>query len=166
MNQLRYKIAEEKVVRPTPYLSSLVVNTPYEFDGFTSSPRIDRVLNTAIGVKSNSQVLSRIAFQIMISLSSAMIASTMILLALYLPLQAQNNLILKSAKSLTNKKLQLQATVQEASSYSLLFNSASTLSLMDSEEVIHLNSNSVKIEKQKNNLLTINKYPSLQFTGF
>ncbi|MBI2995721.1 MAG: hypothetical protein HYY52_03320 [Candidatus Melainabacteria bacterium] len=74
------------------------------------------------------------------------------------------------AKSLTNKNLTLTAKEQEVSTYSKLFSNINNFSLKDSKEVLSIKTD-LKYSKysykdQDKKLLTLNKYPSIQFSGF
>jgi len=149
-----------------PILSSLVINTPYKFDESTTSPRIGKVFSLPFGFRADALAIFKTSFQFVFSVSLFMAVSSIFIMSLYLPLQAQNNSMLKSAKSLTNKQFSLQANLQETSSYTKLYTNAEGFSLKDSEEVIHVNNLAPVNIEEKENLITFNKYPTLQFAGF
>lgn len=159
-------LMSKELIPQAQVLSSFVINTPYKFDGSTTSPRIAKVFSLPFGVRADAISIFNGSFKFISSMSLFMIVSCALVLSLYLPLQAQNNLMLSSAKTLTSKQISLQANLQEESSYTKLFTSLDKLELMDSEETVHVNNikNNTKIENR--NLITFNKYPSLQFSGF
>ncbi len=167
MSQLTYNdLVKEDLIPRTQVLNSLVINTPYKFDGYTSAPKIAKVFTLPFGIRANTITILRAGFQFVFSASLFMVISSFLIMSLYLPLQNQNVLMLKNAKSLTNYQFSLEAKLQEASSYTKLFSNADNLSLVDSEQILRVNSNSNNLSEEKQNLITINKYPSLQFSGF
>ena len=149
-----------------PILSSLVINTPYKFDESTTSPRIGKVFSLPFGFRADALAIFKTSFQFVFSVSLFIAVSSFFLISLYFPLQPQNNLLLTSAKRLTNKKFSLQANLQETSSYTKLYTNAEGFSLKDSQEVIHVNNISPIVAEEKENLITFNKYPTLQFAAF
>ncbi len=146
------------------YLSSLVINTPYKVDSYTTSPRIAKLLNFPFGLRIDSYSLARLVFNSIISLSMLMLISSLCLIGVILPVQSQNNELLSTAKTLTNQKLFLLATLQENTNYNSLFLNANSLSMKDTNEVIHMRrtTSSYKPDKQ----VTFNKYPSIEISGF
>lgn len=159
-------LMSKELIPQAQVLSSFVINTPYKFDEHTTSPRVAKVFSFPFGVRTDAISIFKGSFKFISSMSLFMIVSCILVLSLYLPLQAQNNLMLNNAKTLTSKQISLQANLQEESSYTKLFTSLDKLELMDSEETVHVNNikNNTKIENR--NLITFNKYPSLQFSGF
>lgn len=139
-------------------LSSLVLNPPYKVDGFTTSPKI--------GLRLDAALLFRHAFNLMTSLTVFMAVSCLLILCISLPIQHQNNQLIQNAKTLTNNKLIHTVKIQEASSYSKLYTSAAAFSYKDAEEIIQIaqtaNTNTTNTKK----LISFNKYPSIQFSGF
>ena len=64
------------------------------------------------------------------------------------------------------EKLIHKKTTEQNILYQVLYTNAEGLSLKDSEEVIHVNNLSPINTEEKENLITFNKYPTLQFAGF
>ena len=92
--------------------------------------------------------------------------ASLLILCFVLPIQHQNCQLLQKTKTLTNNKLIHIVKIQEASSYNKLFSSANTLALKDAQEIIHINGTNVTLQNEPNKLITFNKYPSIQFSGF
>lgn len=166
-SKTRYsELLSKELVPQAQVLSSLVINTPYKFDEHTTSPRISKVFSFPFGIRTDAISLFKTSFRFVSSMSLFMIVSCVIGLSLYLPLQAQNNVMLSNAKTLTSKQIALQANLQEESSYTKLFTNLDKLELMDSEQTLHVNNIENTTVVENNNLITFNKYPSLQFSGF
>lgn len=146
-------------------LRSLVLNPPYRIDGFTTSPKISKVFSFPYGLRIDSHAFFRSIFQLVFMLSLFMSISCVFLLCFYLPIQNQNVELFNTAKNITNKKLALLVDIQEASSYSKLFSSATSLSLIDAKEIIHINKPTHNV-KGFESPITFSKYPSIRFSGF
>ena len=146
-------------------LSSLVLNPPYKIDGFTTSPKISKILNLPYGLRIDSSLLIKVFCQGVLSMALFMAVSSMLIFCFYLPIQKQNNELLKTVKSLTNEKYILLANLQEASSYTKLFPRAEMYSLKDTKEIIHVQNSANNLAKDTT-LIALNKYPSIQFSGF
>ncbi len=147
-------------------LSSLVINPPYKIDGYTSSPKVSKTLTLPFGIRLTSALLSRLALRFTFSMSLFMALSCICLTCLNLPIEKQNNSLISSAKSLTNEKYYLLQELQETSSLSKLFSNAESNSLKDAEQVIYAKSAANNTNTKQNKLIAINKYPSIQFSGF
>ena len=147
-------------------LSSLVINPPYKIDGYTSSPKVSKTLTLPFGIRLTSALLSRLALRFTFSMSLFMALSCICLTCLNLPIEKQNNSLISSAKSLTNEKYYLLQELQETSSLSKLFSNAESNSLKDAEQVIYAKSAVNNTNTKQNKLIAINKYPSIQFSGF
>ena len=145
-------------------LSSLVINTPYKVDSYTTSPRIAKLLTFPFGLRIDSYSLVRLAFKGMLSMSLLMLVTSMCLVGVYLPVQNQNNELFSAAKSLTNEKLVLLANLNETTTYNKLFSNANSLSLKDSDEIIHIRKNQYAYKPNKT--VVFKKYPSIEFSGF
>lgn len=145
-------------------LSSLVINTPYKVDSFTTSPRIAKLLTFPFGLRIDSYSLIKLVFKGAYSISLLMLFSSLCLIGVYLPVQNQNNQLFSAAKSLTNQKLVLLAKLNETTTYNKLFSNADSLSLKDSEEIIHIRKNQSVYKPNKS--ITFKKYPSIEFSGF
>ena len=145
-------------------LSSLVINTPYKVDSFTTSPRIAKLLTFPFGLRIDSYSLIKLVFKGAYSISLLMLFSSLCLIGVYLPVQNQNNQLFSAAKSLTNQKLILLAKLNETTTYNKLFSNADSLSLKDSEEIIHIRKNQSVYKPNKS--ITFKRYPSLEFSGF
>ena len=145
-------------------LSSLVINPPYKVDSFTTSPRIAKLLTFPFGLRIDSYSLVRLVFKSMFSISLLMLISSMCLIGVYLPIQNQNNQLFSAATSLTNEKLVLLAKLNETTTYNKLFSNAASLSLKDTEEVIHIRKNQYSLKPNKS--IVLKKYPSIEFSGF
>ena len=145
-------------------LSSLVINPPYKIDSYTTSPRIAKLLTFPFGLRIDSSSLITLAFKGIFSLSILMLISSLCLIGVYLPVQNQNNQLFSAAKSLTNQKLVLTAKLHETTTYNKLFSNASSLSLKDSEEIIHIRKNQYSYKPNKS--VALKKYPSIEFSGF
>ena len=159
-------LMSKELIPQAQVLSSLVINTPYKFDGNTTSPRISKVFSFPFGIRTDAISIFKGGFKLVSSMSLFMIISCVLVLSLYLPLQAQNNVMLSSAKTLTSKQISLQANLQEESSYTKLFTSLDNLELMDSKETVHVNNTKGNTRVESRDLITFSKYPSLQFSGF
>ena len=147
-------------------LSSLVLNLPYAIDGYTSAPKIGKVLSLPFGIRIEKQAVLRYVFSLLFSMTLIMTLSCLLVLSISIPVQFQNKQFTKSTQRLTNKRLINTAKVQEATSYNKLFLTAETLSLKDPEEVIHIQTNSKNINKIQKKPTNVIKYPSIQFAGF
>lgn len=158
--------ANEEYFYKGQILSSLVLNPPYKVDGFTTSPKLARILSFPFGLKLDSTLLFQNIFKLISLLTICMTASCVLILCFSLPLQHQNSQLLQKTKTLTNNKLMHVVKIQEASSYNKLFSRANTLALKDAEEIIHINGTNVTFQNESNKLITFNKYPSIQFSGF
>ncbi len=145
-------------------LSSLVINTPYKVDSYTTSPRIAKLLTFPFGLRIDSYSLMKLVFKGVYSMSLLMLLSSLCLIGVYLPVQNQNNQLFSTAKSLTNQKLVLLAKLNETTTYNKLFSNADSLSLKDSEEIIHIRKNQSTYKPNKS--ITFKKYPSIEFSGF
>lgn len=145
-------------------LSSLVINTPYKVDSFTTSPRIEKLLTFPFGLRIDSYSLIKLVFKGAYAISLLMLFSSLCLIGVYLPVQNQNNQLFSAAKSLTNQKLVLLAKLNETTTYNKLFSNADSLSLKDSEEIIHIRKNQSVYKPNKS--ITFKKYPSIEFSGF
>jgi hypothetical protein len=145
-------------------LSSLVINTPYKIDSYTTSPRIAKLLTFPFGLRIDSYSLMKLAFKGIYSMSLLMLISSLCIIGVYLPVQNQNNELFSAAKSLTNQKLVLVAKLNETTTYNKLFSNANSLSLKDSEETIHIRKNQYSYKPNKS--LAFKKYPSIEFSGF
>ena len=145
-------------------LSSLVINTPYKVDSFTTSPRIAKLLTFPFGLRIDSYSLIKLVFKGAYSISLLMLFSSLCLIGVYLPVQNQNNQLFSAAKSLTNQKLILLAKLNETTTYNKLFSNADSLSLQDPEEIIHIRKNQSVYKPNKS--ITFKRYPSLEFSGF
>lgn len=145
-------------------LSSLVINTPYKVDSFTTSPRIAKLLTFPFGLRIDLYSLIKLVFKGAYSISLLMLFSSLCLIGVYLPVQNQNNQLFSAAKSLTNQKLVLLAKLNETTAYNKLFSNADSLSLKDSEEIIHIRKNQSAYKPNKS--ITFKKYPSIEFSGF
>ena len=156
---------QEEYIKKRQMLSSLVLNPPYSIDGFTTAPKISKVLSFPLGVKVNSGTLFKSVFNLVFSLSIFMMVACVFVFSFYLPIQNQNTKLVSTAKSIANKKLSLLADLQEASSCNKLFSSASSFSFVDPQEIIHINASSRSVE-QARKPITFSKYPSIQFSGF
>ena len=153
-----------KYITRSQALSSLVINTPYKVDSYTTSPRIAKLLTFPFGVRIDSFSLIKLAFKGVYSMSLLMLISSLCLIGVYLPVQGQNNELFSAAKSLTNQKLALLAKLNETTTYNKLFSNANSLSLKDSEETIHLRKNQYTYKSNKS--IAFKKYPSIEFSGF
>ena len=152
-------------------LSSLVINTPFPVDKLTTSPQITKIFTFPLGLRIDSATLVKAIFNFIFSMSIFMTIASLFTLSFYLPLQKQNFQLITSAKSLANQQFSLKANLQEVTSYNKLFSNAKNLSLKDSENIIRIPKNTLdNIKTNKpisgNHLITINKYPSIQFSGF
>lgn len=147
-------------------LSSLVINPPYKVDGYTSSPKVSKTLTLPFGIRLTSALLLKLALKFTFSMSLFMALSCICLTCLNLPIEKQNNLLISSAKSLTNEKYYLLQDLQETSSLSKLFSNAESSSLKDAEQVIYAKAAVNSTNTKQNKLIAINKYPSIQFSGF
>ena len=153
-----------KYITRNQVLSSLVINPPYKVDSFTTSPRIAKLLTFPFGLRIDSYSLVRLVFKSMFSISLLMLISSMCLIGVYLPIQNQNNQLFSAATSLTNEKLVLLAKLNETTTYNKLFSNAASLSLKDTEEVIHIRKNQYSLKPNKS--IVLKKYPSIEFSGF
>ena len=158
----------QEVFSNNQVLSSLVINPPYKVDGFTTSPKISKLLNLPFGVRIDSSLLLKLVYQGVISMSLLMTAACILILSISLPIQKENNYLLSSAKSMTNEKYYLLANLQEVSSYNKLFSGAKQYSLKDTNQIIHIQNNNKTQDKfsETPRLIALNKYPSFQFAGF
>ncbi len=147
-------------------LSSLVINPPYKIDGYTSSPKVSKTLTLPFGIRLSSALLLKLVLRFTFSMSLFMALSCICLTCLNLPIEKQNNLLVNSAKSLTNEKYYLLQDLQETSSLNKLFSSAESSSLKDAEQVIYAKAPINSTNTKQNKLIAINKYPSIQFSGF
>lgn len=163
--ELRKNLFEDYLTK-RQILSSLVLNPPYNVDGFTTAPKISKVLSLPFGLKIKSASIFSSIFRLIFSMSMLMITTCILILFFYLPLKVQNIELSNTAISLTNNKYTTLAKIQEESNYNRLFSNVSTFSLMDSDEIIHINNDSIIPSKEKIKLITFNKYPSIQFSGF
>ncbi len=146
------------------FLSSLVINTPYGVDSYTTSPRIAKLLTLPFGVKIDSHSLVRLVFKGIISISMLMLLLSICLIGVILPVQSQNGELFSAAKTLTNQKLILLARLQETTNYNSLFSNADSLSMKDTGEVIHIKKNNYTYRSNKQT--AFNKYPSIEISGF
>ena len=146
-------------------LSSLVLNPPYKVDGFSTSPKIEKIINLPLGIRITSAALLRRAFRVIVSMSILMTVSSLLISSVYLPLESKNTELLKNIKQSTSQKLNLLATVNESSSFSTLFSNAERLSFEDTEEVININPSNTA-ENKASQLISFNKYPQIEFAGF
>ena len=147
-------------------LSSLVINPPYKVDGFTTAPKISKLLTFPFGIRITYPLLFRLAFQLVLSVSIFMTVSCVSLICFSLPLQKKNFELLHTAKSLSSQKYLLLANLKEVSSYSNLFSTAETYSLKDAMEVYYAQTNNLESQKENIQYITFNGYPSIQFSGF
>ena len=147
-------------------LSSLVLNLPYTVDGFTTAPKIAKILSLPLGIKIEKQAALRCFFGSLFLLILLMTVSCLLALSITIPVQIQNKQLTKNTQRLTYKRLTNIAKVQEASSYNKLFQTAKTLSLKDPQEVIYIKSNAENTSQNQKKLANIVKYPSFQFAGF
>ena len=147
-------------------LSSLVINTPYKFDGHTTSPKVAKTLTLPFGIRLSSATLLIFGKKLFFSSSIFMALSCILLTCLYLPIEKHNLQVINSAKSLTNEKYYLLQNLQESSSYNKLFSNSGTYSLNDAQEVIKIKPLQNNDTTQKKKFISINKYPSIQFSGF
>ncbi len=145
-------------------LSSLVINPPYKVDSYTTSPRIAKLLSFPFGLRIDSYSLVKLIFKGIFSMSLLMLISSLCLIGVYLPIQTQNNELFSAAKSLTNQKLVLLAKLNETTTYNKLFSSANSLSLKDTEEIIHIRKSQSSYKPNKP--ILFKKYPSIEFSGF
>ena len=146
-------------------LNSLVLNTPSLVDSFTTSPKISKVLSFPFGIKISGEALTKLILKSVTSSVILMTIVSVICLCAYTPLETENSALLMDTKSLINKQYLLIARSQEAATYETLFKNASTLSLKDPEEVIHVKGSQNFSNSYKKNI-NFNKYPKLQFAGF
>ena len=151
-------------IRNNQFLSSLVVNPPYRVDSYTTSPRIAKLLTFPFGLRIDSFSLVSLIFKGVISMSIIMLVLSLCLIGVILPVQSQNNELFSAAKTLTNQKLILLARLQETINYNSLFFNADSLSMKDSGEVIHIRKNNHIYKQNKQPVL--NKYPSIEISGF
>ncbi len=145
-------------------LSSLVVNTPYNVDSYTSAPRIAKLLTLPFGFRIDSLSLMGLVFKGIISMSITMLLLSVCLVGVILPVQSQNNELFSAAKTLTNQKLILLAKLQETTNYNTLFSNANSLSMKDTDEIIHIKKNNYTYNTDKK--IALNKYPSIEISGF
>ena len=145
-------------------LSSLVINPPYKVDSSTTSPRIAKLLTFPFGLRIDSYSLVKLVFKGIYSMSLLMLISSLCLIGVYLPVQNQNNQLFSAAKSLTNEKLVLLAKLNETTTYNKLFSNANSLSLKDTDEIIHIRKNQYSYKPNKT--VVFKKYPSIEFSGF
>ena len=151
-------------MRRNQALSSLVINTPYKVDSYTTSPRIAKLLTFPFGLRIDSYSLVKLVFKGMLSMSLLMLVTSMCLVGVYLPVQNQNNELFSAAKSLTNEKLVLLANLNETTTYNKLFSNANSLSLKDTDQIIHIRKNQYSYKPNKT--VVFKKYPSIEFSGF
>lgn len=165
MNQYS-NVFNKKYVQNSQILSSLVINPPYAIDGFTTSPKIAKILSLPFGLRVTSSLLLQLIFKFVSSLSLLTALASILILCLYLPIEKQNNQLISSAKSMSNEKCSLLVSLNETTSYNKLFANAESYSLKDTKQIIHIRSNPVDLKKSSSNLVAFNKYPSIQFSGF
>lgn len=147
-------------------LSSLVLNPPYKFDGLTTSPRIPRTLTFPFGIRLDSQLLLKLSFQFILSMSSFMVISCALIFCFYLPVEKQNEQLTKAIKSLTNENYSLLANLEEVSSYNKLFFNAEKYSFKDAGIIFYSAASDDNYNKPNKKIISFNKYPSIQFSGF
>lgn len=145
-------------------LSSLVINTPYKVDSYTTSPRIAKLLTFPFGLRIDSYSLMKMVFKGMLSSSVVMLIFSLCLIGVYLPVQNQNNQLYSATKSLTNQNLVLLSDLNETTTYNKLFSGADSLALKDTEEVIHIKKK--QAEYKTNKSFTFKKYPTVEVSGF
>lgn len=157
--------SKEEYLSRSQVLSSLVLNLPYKVDGYTTSPKISKLIAFPFGIKVDSYFLYRNAFHIMFSLLLIMAISCVSVICIYVPLNHHNVQLFDTVRSQTNERFALLAELQEASSYSKLFSGARLLSFEDPKEIIRVNSGDQLLQKFKV-YTTYNEYPSVRFVGF
>ncbi len=159
-------ILNEEYLQKRQVLSSLVLNLPYKTDSLTTAPKVSKLLTFPFGIKINAAELVRLTFQFISSMTFLMTATSLLILCIYLPVQYQNDSMLNTAKVLTNEKYSLLANVQEASNYNRLFTNSENLKLNDVNEIIYVPTTKETLNHNDRNLITLNKYPSVLFSGF
>ena len=157
---------KEEYFQSNQVLSSLVLNTPFKVDAFTTAPRVPKILDFPFGLKIDSYILFKSTFYLVSSLALLMTFTCILITCFYLPIQNHNSQLFNSAKSLTNRNLTLLVKMQESSNYNTLFKNASNFTLKDSEETIHINNNTIIPENENTKLLSFNRHPVIQFSGF
>jgi len=163
MKEYNFKPSQE-YIQNGQHLASLVLNPPYKVDGSTSSPRVSKLLNFPFGIRISRVDFFKHSFRLILSMSLLMLITSIFISFACLPIEAQNNKLITSAKNLTKEKYLLEGNLQETSSYNRLFSSAESLLLKDTENIIYLSSNNIPEAYTTEPLL--NKYPLIQFAGF
>ena len=145
-------------------LNSLVINTPYKFDSYTTAPKISKLLSFPFGVRVDVESLINLLLRGFFSSALLMLVSSIFLVGICLPIQGQNKELITSTKRLTNKKFELLFNLQEATNYNKLFLKAKSFSMKDSDEVLHINGKpNSEISKE---FIIYRKYPYMEFSGF
>ncbi|GEM_PF-1999816 len=163
MKEYKFKSSQE-YLQNGQHLASLVLNPPYKVDGYTTSPRVSKLLSFPFGIRISRVDFIKHSFQLILSMSLLMLVSSIFISCICLPIEAHNNNLITTAKDLTKEKYLLQGNLEETSTYNRLFSNAEILSLKDTENVIYLSSNNIPEVSTTEPLL--NKYPLIQFAGF
>ena len=145
-------------------LNSLVVNSPYTFDSYSTSPKIAKLLSLPWGVRIESTSLLALAAKGFLTLTLSMLLSSIFIIAISLPIQGQNNYLSQNTKKLTNEKFELMFNLQATTSFNKLFSKANKLSMKDGEETIYIsNQQGSRLSKE---FTFHKKQPYIQFSGF
>ena len=73
---------KEEYLSKNQILSSLVLNTPYKVDGFTTAPKISKILAFPFGIKIDSYLLFKFVFNFISSMTSGYLMANSKCLAL------------------------------------------------------------------------------------
>ncbi len=159
------KILNQGAYTNQQLLSSLVINTPYTIDHFTTAPQVSKLFTLPLGIQIDSPTLFKSLFNVLVSICLIMLLVCIVTFSIYLPIQNQNIQMLNSAKSMGNQQLALEVKLQETTSYNKLLSQASILSLKDAKDIMHLGNGLIKGIKSSK-IIIVNQYPSILFSGF
>lgn len=144
-------------------LASLVVNPPYQFDPYSSAPKISKLLSFPFGIKLDSASFLQLLFRGLSMATAILLISSIFLTAVSLPIKGQNVNLYSDTKMLAREKFSLLFNIQETISYNKLFSISRNLAMKDSEETLYTNS----IDEELKREFTFNKKSQdMQFSGF
>ncbi|MBI1857838.1 MAG: hypothetical protein HYR97_01795 [Candidatus Melainabacteria bacterium] len=141
-------------------LSSFVLNTPYQVDAFSSSPKLTKTL--PFDIKLDSVTIAKITFKFITCSVVIMTAFCVVFFSILTPIQTQNNKLLNTSKNITNQQLILNTKAEEASTYKKLFLASQANIFTEPKEIIVVNNhkNDLFAKNDKKQLINI------QYSGF
>lgn len=138
------KIVESRlmneVITNERVLSSLVVNTPFSVDFYTTSPKVSKTHALPFGGRATTTTIFNMCFCVTSYSVLVLLLSSILLSCISLPLIYENYELMNTSKVLVNEQQNLLTEEQASVSYGRLFRNANKFDFADAKEVIKLRS--------------------------